>query len=74
MTLMYFRTLDGRLGVVAREGDGWRCRLATTPAEREQLAALFEALDKHIRQGFFLLPNPLASQPAGAAAPAQEAR
>ncbi len=59
MALMYFRTLDGRLGVVRREGEGWRYAVVTASAEREQLAALFEALDKHIRQGFFVLPNPL---------------
>lgn len=61
MVLMYFRTLDGRLGVLAPAGEGaWRAVVITAPADRERLAALFMQLDKHIRQGFFELPNPYA--------------
>lgn len=59
MTLMYFRALDGRLGVVDRDARGWRFRVCA-PDERPLVGALFDALDKHLRQGFFVLPNPYA--------------
>ena len=61
MVLLYFRALDGRLGVVVpAEQGGWVCRLARDERERRQIAQLFDALDKHVRRGFFELPNPYA--------------
>lgn len=65
MVLMYFRALDGRVGVLVPatgEAGGWRSVVITAPADRERLTALFTSLDKHIRQGFFELPNPYAQE------------
>lgn len=62
MVLMYFRALDGRVGVLVRTDGGWRSVVITAPADRERLTALFTSLDKHIRQGFFELPNPYAQE------------
>lgn len=70
MVLLYFRTLDGRLGLLVPAGDGWRCEVADDRATQGRIAALFEALEKHIRQGWFLLPNPYAGEtPAAEASP-----
>lgn len=60
MVLLYFRTLDGRYGLIVPSPDGWRYEPARARAAEGQIAALFEALEKHIRQGFFPLPNPYA--------------
>jgi len=62
--LLYLRTPDGRHGVFEPAGDGWRPRLLEG-AEAARVAALFEALERHVRQGFFVLPDPYAGQPAG---------
>lgn len=52
---MYFRTGDGRVGRVVRDGDGWRYEvLAGEPAA--QVAELVETLKKQVRQGWFELP------------------
>ena len=65
MVLGYFRGLDGRYGLIAPSEQGWRWSLVEDRATRQQIAALFEAQDKHIRQGFFLLPNPWSGPAAG---------
>jgi len=57
--MLLFRTDDGRLGVVSKEASQWRFEVATEPADQERIAALFDALGKQIRQGFFELPNAL---------------
>lgn len=62
MVLAYVRTVDGRLGLARRDGPGpsagWRFEVLQDPTGRERLRALFDALDRHIRSGFFVLPNP----------------
>lgn len=66
MVLLYFRTLEGRHGLAAPDGSGWRFTLVTGDDE-QRIAALFESLEKHVRTGFFPLPNPHAgSAPADA--------
>jgi hypothetical protein len=61
MVLMYFRTRDGRYGMVERnrKKDGWRYRLLADREKWQPVAALFDALKKQIRAGFFVLPNAL---------------
>lgn len=54
---MYFTTLDGRMGYAARAEQGWRFVEADGGGERQQIRALFDALEKQIRTGLFELPN-----------------
>jgi len=57
MVCMYVRTKDGRHGMTVRDGDGWRHAIVTGPDER-RIKYLFESLKKHVREGYFELPNP----------------
>jgi len=59
MTMLYFRTKDGRFGRAIKGAQGWSYRLFERPEQREQVALLFDALKKRIRVGFFELPNAL---------------
>ncbi|MGE0711432.1 MAG: DUF3450 family protein [Planctomycetota bacterium] len=69
MVLLYFRALDGRVGVVVPAEGGWRCRVARDEDEARRVRALFDALDKHVRTGFFELPNPYAGRTLASLAP-----
>lgn len=63
MTMLFFHTEDGVYGYAQRDGAAWRY----VPVEGEQLAAekkLFDAFERQLRTGFFLIPNGL---PAGGA-------
>ncbi len=54
--LLYFRTRDGRVGQAVRSGDQWQFAATENPASLQQINALFDALGKQIRQGWFELP------------------
>jgi hypothetical protein len=54
---MYFQTRDGRMGQVVRQGADWRYEEIESGVERNQIAQLFDSLQKQIRSGFFILPN-----------------
>lgn len=56
--LLYFKTLDGRVGMAVPASEAWIFRATNDPADQRQIEALFAALEKGIRQGFFPLPNP----------------
>lgn len=57
---LFFQTRDNRAGMARKsDGDGWRFETANTTSDIAQIASLFEALKKQIRQGYFELPNPL---------------
>lgn len=60
MVGLYFRTEDGQVGMAVEAGDSWRYQAVTDRDRQEQIVALFDALDKNIRSGFYQLPNPLA--------------
>ncbi|MEZ4464289.1 MAG: DUF3450 family protein [bacterium] len=60
MVGLYWRTGDGRFGVV--EADG-RARTLTDPTATQQLEGLFDAFRKQIRVGAFTLPTLLAEAP-----------
>lgn len=62
MAMMYFRTQDGRYGAVKRRQGQWTWVEITDKKSREQIAALFDALKKQIRVGFFELPSALPSE------------
>jgi len=54
MIAMYWRTEAGRVGWVGPDG---QTLSATTRTERAQIEALFTALDRRIRSGWFELPG-----------------
>ncbi|HET9483832.1 MAG TPA: DUF3450 family protein [Xanthomonadales bacterium] len=54
--LLFYRTEDGRVGRAARTNAGWRFEPIDDEANRQRVAALFDALGKQIRQGWFELP------------------
>jgi hypothetical protein len=53
---LYFSTRDGRLGQAQRQGERWRFVEFSEAAQQAQVRALFDALNKQIRQGWFVLP------------------
>ncbi|MEZ5464194.1 MAG: DUF3450 family protein [Lysobacteraceae bacterium] len=53
---LYFKTQDGRVGLAQRSGEGWRFATAEDAADQARINALFDALRKQIRQGWFELP------------------
>lgn len=53
---LYARTQDGRYGHAVRQADGWGWALLTEADDVRRVAALFDALRKQIRQGYFELP------------------
>lgn len=69
MVALYFKTADGRLGHVERDGDDWKYIELDGEQERAQIENLFDAFQKNIRVGFFQVPNGLvfdASREGGA--------
>ncbi|MEZ6187579.1 MAG: DUF3450 family protein [Planctomycetota bacterium] len=58
--LLYARTLEGEFAAALPAQDGWVFRRLEA-ADQERVRALFDALEKHVRQGFFRLPNPYAT-------------
>lgn len=58
MALMYFKTFDGRYGYVVPAAGGWEYIPAADGEEERKIEALFEALRRNLREGFFTLPNP----------------
>lgn len=57
MVMLFFRTSDGRFGYATREQNETVYRVSDNPVEQEQIAALFDAMEKQIRTGFFELPS-----------------
>jgi len=53
---LYFRTQDGRLGQAQRTANGWSFVAATDKETKLRIAAVFDALGKQIRSGYFELP------------------
>lgn len=56
---MYFKTRDDQVGYARPGSNGWQWIAAESVDDQEQIAALFDALRKQIRQGYFELPNAL---------------
>ena len=59
MVALYYRTEEGEVGRALTTGSGYSFIPYDTPEESAQVMALFDALKKQIRTGFFTLPNPL---------------
>jgi hypothetical protein len=58
--MLLFKTDDDRVGSARRGAGGWSFVVATDKAEQTRIVALFDSLDKQIRQGYFELPAALA--------------
>jgi hypothetical protein len=58
--MLLFKTDDDRVGSARRGPSGWSFEVATDEAEQTRIVALFDSLDKQIRQGYFELPAALA--------------
>ncbi len=57
--MMFFATLDDKVGYVKQEGDAYQYVTVTDKTQRTQIIKLFDALQKQIRTGYFTLPNAL---------------
>jgi len=57
MVAMYFRTDDGRAGRAERRDGAWTWSREDDELDRRRVDALFEAMRKQIRTGFFELPG-----------------
>jgi len=60
--MMYFKTSDERMGYVQRQNGGYAWQEVVDPAQKEQIALLFDAMKKQIRSGYFTLPNGLGER------------
>ena len=59
MTLMYFQTIDdGRVGFAVKRTHGWSYITEESLDNQKRIRYLFDCLKKHIREGFYELPNP----------------
>lgn len=54
---LYFQTRDDRVGQAVRSGNEWRFVTTEERLDQQQIATLFDSLQKQIRTGFFELPN-----------------
>jgi len=57
--MLFFETPDDRIGYVTRDGAGYAYKVVSDKANRESILALFDALAKQIRTGYFTVPNAL---------------
>lgn len=53
---LYLRTSDGRFGLAEKAGGEWRFVVVEQADANRRIRALFDALGKQIRQGYFELP------------------
>jgi len=56
---MYFKTPDDRVGYVVKNGNSWDYDEVINKEEKKEILDLFDAFKKHIRTGYFTLPNAL---------------
>jgi DNA repair exonuclease SbcCD ATPase subunit len=57
--MMFFSTPDDKVGYVTKEGSKYNYKIITDPKDVKNIVALFDALQKNIRTGYFTLPNAL---------------
>jgi hypothetical protein len=63
MVLLYYRTFDDRVGMAVPGAEGrWTYVPVQDLEGRRRVQALFDALKKNIRQGYFEVPNPYAGR------------
>ena len=61
---MFFSTPSNEVGFVVKKGGVYEYKHITNPEDVKKIVALFDALQKQIRTGFFELPNALVLQGA----------
>lgn len=61
---MFFSTPSNQVGFVVKTEGGYEYKHITNPEDVKKIVALFDALQKQIRTGFFELPNALVLQGA----------
>jgi len=59
--MLYFKTPDDRVGYADRDENGWYYKETVAKVDKERILALFDAMRKQIRTGYFVLPNAIAS-------------
>ncbi len=59
---IFFSTPSDELGFTMKTDKGYEYKVITDPKDKEKIVALFDALQKQIRTGFFTLPNGLILQ------------
>ncbi len=56
---LYFATPDNEVGYVVKKDGGYSYKVESDEKKQQQIIALFDALKKQIRTGYFTLPNAL---------------
>ncbi len=59
---LFFSTPNNEVGYVVKDRDGYSYKHITDPEDIKKIVALFDALQKQIKTGFFELPNALVLQ------------
>ncbi|MDF1883295.1 DUF3450 family protein [Sulfurimonas sp. SAG-AH-194-C21] len=59
---MFFSTPSNEVGFVVKQANTYKYKLITNPEDIKKIVALFDALQKQIRTGYFELPNALVLQ------------
>ncbi|MDF1877198.1 DUF3450 family protein [Sulfurimonas sp. SAG-AH-194-L11] len=59
---LFFSTPSNEVGFVVKKGNTYEYKLITNPEDIKKIVALFDALQKQIRTGYFELPNALVLQ------------
>jgi len=57
--MLYFQAPDKRVGFVEKQQDSYLYKVVTNEDDIKQINALFDALNKQIRTGYFSIPNAL---------------
>lgn len=57
--MMFFATPDENVGYVVKKEGGFEYKITHDKKEKKKIVALFDALQKQIRTGYFSLPNAL---------------
>lgn len=57
--MMFFSTQDNKVGYVTKDGTEYSYKVITNPDDITNIVALFDALQKQLRTGYFTLPNAL---------------
>ncbi|MBL1243579.1 MAG: DUF3450 family protein [Sulfurimonas sp.] len=59
---LFFSTPSNEVGFVVKNNNAYEYKLITNPEDIKKIVALFDALQKQIRTGYFELPNALVLQ------------
>jgi hypothetical protein len=61
MVMLFFRSPDGRFGCARRVAGAWRFEPFSAAVDLERASALFAALERRVRVGWFVLPPGLSA-------------